>query len=90
MWVLFNGLAATDSFRVEVVVHVEYVPTLPFGSWSPPEPPTLDSSFLSKFLGSIRNNLSEVINGDLGKTISGALETGRKIGQGLQLVSAMF
>lgn len=36
MWVLFNGLSASDSFRIEVVCHVEYIPTLPFGSWSPP------------------------------------------------------
>lgn len=39
MWVLFNGLTNTDSFRIEVVTHVEYVPTLPFGTWAPPETP---------------------------------------------------
>ncbi len=50
MWILFNGLSQTDSFRIEVVCHTEYVPTLPFGSWSPPEAPSLDSNFMSKFL----------------------------------------
>lgn len=42
MWVLFNGInsgAVNDSYRIEVVTHVEYIPTLPFGSWSPPEVP---------------------------------------------------
>lgn len=54
MWILFNGLAISDSFRVEVVCHVEYIPTLPFGSWSPPLPPKLDDSHLSHFLKEVR------------------------------------
>lgn len=81
MWILFNGLAATDSFRIEVVCHVEYVPTLPFGSWSPPEAPVLDDGALTTLLKTVRNVLPEVINGDFGRKISGVLETGRKIGQ---------
>jgi len=83
MWILFNGLSATDTFRIEVVCHVEYVPTLPFGSWSPPEAPTLDSSALTTFLKNVRNVLPEVINGDYGRKIAGALEVGRKIGKGI-------
>lgn len=83
MWILFNGLSATDTFRIEVVCHVEYVPTLPFGSWSPPEAPTLDNSALTTFLKSVRNVLPEVINGDYGRKIAGALEVGRKIGKGI-------
>jgi len=90
MWVLFNGIALSDTFRIEVVTHVEYVPTLPFGSWAPPESPSLDISYLSKFLMSVRNNLGEVINGDIGRELSGAMEVGRKIGQGLKLVSAIM
>jgi len=83
MWILFNGLSVTDTFRIEVVCHVEYVPTLPFGSWSPPEAPTLDSGALTTFLKSVRNMLPEVINGDYGRKIAGALELGRKIGKGI-------
>lgn len=80
MWILFNGLSNTDSFRIEVVCHIEYIPTLPFGSWSPPEAPVLDNSALTTFLKSVRNILPEVINGDYGRKIAGVIETGRKIG----------
>jgi len=46
MWVLFNGLSVTDSFRIEVVTHVEYVPTLAFGTWAPPSTPVLEPESL--------------------------------------------
>lgn len=83
MWILFNGLSATDSFRIEVVCHVEYVPTLPFGSWSPPQAPKLDDGALTNLLRTVRNVLPEVINGDFGRKLTGAVELGRKIGQGV-------
>jgi hypothetical protein len=35
MYVLLNGISTTDTFRVEVVTRVEFVPTLIFDSWSP-------------------------------------------------------
>lgn len=80
MWILFNGLNTGDSFRIEVVCHVEYVPTLPFGAWSPPSTPILDQSYMAQFMKSVRGILPEVVNGDLGRKVSGAMEVGRKLG----------
>jgi len=34
--------------------------------------------------------LPEVINGDIGKQLTGVLEVGRKIGTGLKLISAIL
>lgn len=44
---------------------------------------------MTKFLNSVRNDINEVINGDYGRKICGALEVGRKIGEGFRLISAM-
>jgi hypothetical protein len=35
IWVLLNGISTSDTYRVEVVTTVEYIPTLTFESWSP-------------------------------------------------------
>jgi hypothetical protein len=37
MWLLFTGISTSDTYRLEVVTTVEYVPTLTFDSWSPSE-----------------------------------------------------
>jgi hypothetical protein len=35
MWLLFNGINSADTYRVEVVTTVEFIPTLGFDPWSP-------------------------------------------------------
>lgn len=90
MWVLFNGISASDNFRIEVVTHLEYVPTLVFGSWSPPEAPVLNESDLTGFFREIRTNISDVISGDMGRALTGGVELGKKVGRGMRLVSAFF
>lgn len=90
MWVLFNGISTTDTFRIEVVCHVEYIPTLPFGSWSPPESPSLSEDKLTSFLKEVRSLLPEAVNGDLGRKVAGAMETGRKFGKAMALVASVF
>jgi len=54
IWLLFNGINASDSYRVEVVTTVEYIPTLVFESWSPSKTSPLTSDVskkLSKYFG---------------------------------------
>ncbi len=71
IYVLFNGISTSDSFRVEVVTTVEYIPTLVFESWSPSKASELStdvSKSLSKFFG---NNIFEAITGKLGDMIVG-------------------
>lgn len=44
---------------------------------------------MASFLKSVRGVLPEVVNGDLGRKVSGAIEVGRKIGSVFSLVSAI-
>lgn len=87
---LFTGISTSDTFRVEVVTNVEYEPTLTFGAWSPPEPSKITPNDLTDFLRSTRSNIEDVISGDLGRKLYGSYEIGRKMYEGMKLISAKY
>lgn len=53
MWLLFTGISALDTYRLEVVTNVEFVPTLAFDSWSPALPSVLTTQDTTPMLKSL-------------------------------------
>ncbi len=93
MWILINGIvggASGDSFRIEVVTHVEYIPTLPFSTWSPTEATKVTESQVGGLLKEIAGKIPDVISGDVGRVLSGAYEVGRKMYETYKLASVLM
>lgn len=44
IWALFTGISTLDTYRIEVVVTYEFIPSMTFEPWSPVEPSRLDST----------------------------------------------
>jgi hypothetical protein len=68
---LFEGINNADSYRVEVYVSYEFVPTMVFESWTDvktSKTPREATSLLKKF---IESNLFNTVSGVLGEQLSG-------------------
>lgn len=49
MYVLFNGINVSDTYRLSVTTKVEFIPTTQFNNWSPAKPSKISTSDTSSF-----------------------------------------
>jgi len=85
MWLLFSGINTADTYRIEVVTTVEFIPTMGFDPWSP----AMQSKIMTKDTESLLHDVSlegifDVITGELGRDLFGGGNTGMIVNKAIE------
>jgi len=70
--VLLNGISNTDTYRIEVVYSVEYIPTSAFTAWTETTSSPLSTDSIRSFSKNIMNEIAPAISGLIGRKIAGS------------------
>lgn len=70
--VLLNGINTTDTYRIEVVYSVEYIPTSSFTAWTETVSSPLTTESIRSFSKNIMNEIAPAISGLIGRKIAGS------------------
>lgn len=76
MVMLLNGISNTDSYRVEVIYTVEFIPCITFAAWAEQSHSPLTSDVTRQLSKTVMNYIGDIVSGFVGRELAGSQAVG--------------